>query len=172
MRLKTPGKIALLIIIIGLAAGGYRFWSSHGGGLSSLMPAAQTVQSMVPPRADLPSANTSGGDTAAVDVVLPGSEPGCTDKPPVKMLGYAWNAQMGLLFANGGPEATTGSLMCKHGVNLTWERQDDNGKLQEALVAFATDLSQGNPYPTKGANFVTVMGDGSAVFLKGLNDVL
>ena len=24
--------------------------------------------------------------------------------------------------------------MCKHGVNLNWARQDDNSKLQEALV--------------------------------------
>jgi len=35
------------------------------------------------------------------------------------------------------------------GVNLKWARQDDNGKLTDALVAFATDLSQGNPNQTR-----------------------
>ena len=88
----------------------------------------------------------------------------------MRLLGYAWNAQMGLLYANGGPQATPGSLMCKHGVNLKFIRQDDNGKMQEALTAFATQLAQGNPNPDKGAHFVAIMGDGSAAFLKGLND--
>jgi len=44
--------------------------------------------------------------------------------------------------------------------------------MQEALVAFATELKSGNPNPTKGAHFVAIMGDGSAAFLKGLNDTL
>jgi len=79
---------------------------------------------------------------------------------------------MGMLLANGGAMTTQGSLMEKNGVNFQFQRQDDNGKLQEALVSFATDLSQGNANPSKGAHFVTVMGDGSAAFLKGLNDTL
>ena len=79
---------------------------------------------------------------------------------------------MGLLFASGGPQATNGSLMCSHGVNFKFARQDDNGKLQEALTAFATQLSQGSANPDKGAHFVTIMGDGAAAFLKPLNDNL
>jgi len=69
--------------------------------------------------------------------------PGCADKPEVRLLGYAWNAQMGLLYANGGAQAAPGSLMCRHGVNLKFIRQDDNGKMQEALTAFATQYAQG-----------------------------
>ena len=88
------------------------------------------------------------------------------------MLVWAWNAQMGAMLANGGPQAATGSLMCKHGVNLKFIRQDDSSKMQEALVAFATELSRGNANPTKGAHFVAIMGDGSATFLKGVNDTL
>ena len=104
--------------------------------------------------------------------MIPTDQAGCQNDPEVRLLGYAWNAQMGMLFAAGGPQATKGSLMCKHGVNFNFQRQDDNGKLQEALVAFATELKGGNNQPTKGANFVCVMGDGSAAFLKGLNDAL
>jgi outer membrane protein OmpA-like peptidoglycan-associated protein len=79
---------------------------------------------------------------------------------------------MGAMFANGGPRSTAGSLLCKHGVNLKMERQDDCNKMQEALVTFATELSHGDPNPAKGAHFVAIMGDGSATFLKGVNDVL
>jgi len=88
------------------------------------------------------------------------------------MLVYAWNAQMGLMFANGGPKTTEGSLMAANGVNLSLARQDDNDKLQAALVEFATDLSKGNAQPSKGATFVAIMGDGSATFLAGLNEAL
>jgi len=65
-----------------------------------------------------------------------------------------------------------GSIMCRHGVNLQFFRQDDNDKMQEALAAFATQLSQGNAQPDKGAAFCAIMGDGSAAFLAGLNATL
>ena len=77
-----------------------------------------------------------------------------------------------MLLANGGAQATQGSLMCENGVNLKWARQDDNSKLQEALVTFATALSKGEKNPKSGAHFVTIMGDGGAAFIKPLNDSL
>src|SRR5207248_3798247 len=118
--------------------------------------------SKVPEKVNLPKGDftLTGNTPGNATVPLPGDTPGLPDRPEVRLLGYAWNAQMGLLFANGGPQATTGSLMCRHGVNLKFLRQDDNGKMQEALVAFATQLQQGNPNPDKGAHFVTIMGDG------------
>jgi outer membrane protein OmpA-like peptidoglycan-associated protein len=85
---------------------------------------------------------------------------------------WAWNAQMGMLFANGGAETTAGSLMADHSVNLKLTRQDDASKMQESLVEFATQLSQGNPQPTRGSHFVCIMGDGAATFLQGLNTTL
>ncbi|MBS1726316.1 MAG: OmpA family protein [Armatimonadetes bacterium] len=79
---------------------------------------------------------------------------------------------MGLMFANGGPETTNGSLMAKNNVRLQLTRQDDAAKMQEALVEFATQLSQGNAQPTRGAHFVSIMGDGAAAFLAGVNETL
>ncbi len=169
MKLKPTGKLVVLILALGLALGLWRLWGAVGG---KLAPGAATTASVTPGKADLPSLGGAENGAEPVNVSMPGSGAGCTDKTPVRLLGYAWNAQMGLLFANGGPQSTQGSLMCGNGVNLTFGRQDDNGKLQEALVAFATELSQGNANPEKGAHFVTIMGDGSAAFLKPLNDTL
>jgi OOP family OmpA-OmpF porin len=141
------------------------------GVFDKLAPEAKVQSSAVPRRIDLPVLNTSAASNVGA-APLPGTRPGCSDKPEVRMLVWAWNAQMGLMFANGGPQATDGSLMCKEGVNLHLIRQDDTGKMQEALVAFATDLKSGAENPTKGAHYVAIMGDGSAAFLKGLNDTL
>jgi outer membrane protein OmpA-like peptidoglycan-associated protein len=167
MKLTPTGKMTALLIVVGAAAGTYRYWNK-------LAPAANSKTTLVPTKIDLPDANTNTGRGGLVNTsfVPAGDEPGCTTKPEVRLLGYAWNAQMGMLLANGGAQATRGSLMCKNGVNFRWSRQDDNSKLQEALVTFATRLSRGESNPSQGAHFVTIMGDGGAAFIKGLNDSL
>lgn len=175
MRLTPAGKIVVLLVVVGIAAGVWR--AMHGPGsdlLSKLAPGAKNRESLVPGKAELPQVEgaPAGPTLTNVSFTAPSSEPGCTDKPEVRMLVWAWNSQMGLMLANGGAQATRGSLMCKQGVNLKLVRQDDVNKMQEALVAFATELSQGNPHPSKGAHYVGIMGDGSATFLKGLNDAL
>src|ERR1019366_9750758 len=154
MRLKASGKIVVILLVLGIALGAYRVWKGPKF-LESLMPGSSEQQGGVNVgKIELPTiSDTPGGSGKTISMPSSGSG-GCTDKPEVRMLGYAWNAQMGLMFAVGGPQATSGSLMCEQGVNLKWERQDDNGKLTDALVAFATQLSQGNSNPDKGANFV------------------
>lgn len=98
--------------------------------------------------------------------------PGCENLPEVRYYGYAWNGQMGVMYATGGKQAAKDSLMCKHGVNVKLIRQDDNSQLQALLTAFAERVSKGDANPKEGATFVTIMGDGSAAFLKPLNDTL
>lgn len=176
MRLTPVGKVMAFILFAGLVVGGWRMFGGSAKGLiNTLAPEARTKASVVPPKAELPAAT---GAPAAVTPAAtssftpPSADAGCSDRPEVRMLVWAWNAQMGAMLANGGPQATSGSLMCKHGVNLKFIRQDDAGKMQEALVAFATDLSRGVANPGKGAHFVAIMGDGGATFLKGLNDTL
>ncbi|MBS1724913.1 MAG: OmpA family protein [Armatimonadetes bacterium] len=171
MKLKLPGQIALFIVVIGLAFGGYRLMTGGGGGLGSLIPSAKTKGSTVPPRADLPPEPGTPG-YKPVNVDLPGSEVAHVGGAEVRMLIWAWNAQMGLMLANGGPQTTQSSLMAKSNVNLRLIRQDDPAKMQEELVAFARALKNGDTQPTTGAHFVCIMGDGSASFLKGVNDVL
>lgn len=143
------------------------------GLLDKVLPADKTRHSVVPERVDLPDLPASqAAQASSRGFVMPGSRPGCDDLPEVRFYHWAWNAQMGLMFATGGPHATEGSLMCKSGVNLRFVREDDAGKMQEALIAFANDLKNGEAHPRRGAHFVAITGDGAATFLKGLNDTL
>jgi len=118
------------------------------------------------------------GLTAAVGASRPalaadkGAAPGCADKPEVRFYHWAWNAQMGMILANGGKQAAAGSLMCKNGVNLKLIREDNTDQMQALMATFAEGLKKGEKNPASGAHFVAIMGDGSAVFLKGLNDRL
>jgi len=158
-----------LIVLCGLSLLGYGAY--RYGLLEKLIPKAKERPSVVPPKADLPGLpGESNG--SVVPAAMPGSGAGCSQKTEVRGLIWAWNAQMGMIFANGGAQASSGSLMCERGVNLKLIRQDDVSKMQEDLITFASELKRGNRQPTKGAHFVSIMGDGSATFLKAVNDTL
>jgi OOP family OmpA-OmpF porin len=171
MKLKTPGKIAIFLVVLGIIFGGYRFMSARGM-VPDIIPGAKTKGSEVPIVRDIKDRATAAIPANVGDIRMPGDSAVSGDKGQVRFLCWAWNSQMGMMFANGGPKTTEGSLMQKNGVNLQLTRQDDASKMQEALLAFATELSQGNANPTKGAHFVAIMGDGSAAFLAGLNKQL
>ena len=116
----------------------------------------------VPPRAELPvtqarvpgpapagaspsSLTPASAASSPVPSISPpsSSEPGCRNLPEVRMLIWAWNAQQGLLFANGGPQAVADSLMCKRGVNLIVQRQDMVDQMQAELIECASRARQG-----------------------------
>lgn len=172
MKITGLGKFVIFLALVAVAFFSIRRLAPDL--LDRLVPGAQVRASQVPAAADLPKVTpVSNGQSGVVQPVsLPGSEPGCRNLPEVRFLVWAWNAQMGKMFAAGGPQATAGSLMCQHGVNLRLIREDDTGKMQEALVAFANDLKRGDANPTKGAHFIAIMGDGAASFFKGIDDVL
>lgn len=136
---------------------------------NQLAPQAKNqVASNVPPTASLPGDGTSAA-TPSIAAITPGA-PGCTDKPEVRFYHWAWNAQMGLMLATGGPQATADSLMCRYGVNMKLIREDNVDTMQSLMLSFAEKLKAGEDNPSDGAHFVAIMGDGSASFLKGLND--
>lgn len=164
--MKLTGFAKSFITVVVLAVVGYVVYHYR----ATLIPAAGFKGSLVPSKVDLPSApeGTAGG----AEFKSPGSRPGCADAPEVRFNVWAWNAQMGMMAANGGKQATDGSLMCSEKVNLRLIREDDSNKMQENLVAFAVALKNGESNPKAGVHFVAVMGDGGAQFLKGLNDVL
>lgn len=81
---------------------------------------------------------------------------------------WAWNAQMGEIFANGGVATTKGSIMEKRGVNLKLIRQDDVPTMQAHLVQFAKAYAS-DKNTKEGVQFVSIMGDGAAAFLAAVN---
>jgi outer membrane protein OmpA-like peptidoglycan-associated protein len=162
--------LGLVLVIAAIAVAAHQL---APGGLDALVPEAQVRPSLVPAKAELPQmVEPSNPGASAGTTRMPGTQPGCSNLPEVRIDLWAWNSQMGAMFANGGPQATEGSLMCQHGVNLRFVRQDDPSKMREDLVAFANKLSQGEAHPTTGVHYVAIMGDGGAAFLKELNDVL
>jgi outer membrane protein OmpA-like peptidoglycan-associated protein len=169
----TPlGK--LILFVLGLAIVFFSVKNFAPELYSKLVPGpkvreSQTVKPIVLP--ELPDA-PSGSPSSVTTASAPSADAGCADKPEVRMLIWAWNAHAGAMLANGGAQATKGSLMCERGVNLRFVRQDDVSQMQNELIAFATDLKSGNANPAHGAHFVTIMGDGSATFLKAVNDTL
>jgi OOP family OmpA-OmpF porin len=165
MRMTFLGKVVVLLLLIGAIAGGWKLYSKK------IAPSGVVKTAVVPRTANLPAVKVAAqyGTTTYVE---PGDDAGCTNSPEIRFLGYAWNGQAALHLARGGAQSTSGSLMCKYGINMKWERQDDNSKLQEALVSFATELSNGEKQPSSGANFVTIMGDGAAAFIQPLNQSL
>ena len=150
MKLTPIGKVIVVVALLVAAFFSVRKFAPNL--LDKLVPAAKTREAVVPSKADLPSlpAEQAATQAANAKVAMPGDRAGCANLPEVRFYHWAWNAQMGLMFANGGQQATDGSLMCKHGVNLKFIRQDDTDKMQEALVAFANELKTGERQPDEG----------------------
>ena len=141
----------------------------------NFLPSAIVQESAVPVGVELaqeaPVAAPSTGDVPAAP--MPSAKPSTTVKgSAIRLNIWAWNAHMGLLFATGGQSTTTGSLMEKHGVPLKVTRQDDTNKSMSEQVLFANELAKGNPNPSAGVHFVTIMGDQAAGYLVKINGLL
>lgn len=80
-----------------------------------------------------------------------------------------WNAQAGVLAANGGAFTMKGSIMEENGVRLHLICQNDCNKQGQELYAFAQDYKGGNTRSSKGYNMIAWMGDGCPSYLAGLN---
>jgi OOP family OmpA-OmpF porin len=166
MAQLTPLSKALVTVVV-LGAVGAGVYSQR----DRLFPPKPVQPASVPPRADLPD-DSKNGQGASIGNMTLDATPGCADKPEVRFYHWAWNSQMGLMLATGGKQATVGSLMCKNGVNLKLIREDNVDQMQSLMLSFAEQLKKGEKNPDEGAHYVAIMGDGSAAFLKALNDAL
>jgi outer membrane protein OmpA-like peptidoglycan-associated protein len=165
IRLTLTAKIFIAAVILGVVV---LVFVLNPALLGKVAPTASNVPTTnIPPSAVLPGENVGGQIAAAADVPA-----GCTNLPEVRFYHWAWNAQMGMMLATGGKQAQSGSLMCKHGVNLVLVREDNTDQMQNQLVTFAEGVKKGENNPKDGAHFVAIMGDGSAQFLKGVDDRL
>ncbi len=157
-----PGVKAIGVIAV-VAAGFF--------GIRALVGNASSHQAEVPKQAALPTLPVPTASAATAPNVpmaaLPTSAPfaGGTE---VRVMEWAWNAQMAFNYANGGPDTTQGSLMASHGINLHFTREDDTSKMAAQLMALAKGVAKGGE--TKdGVHFITLMGDGTPSWFAGLN---
>src|ERR1700735_1034621 len=155
-RLKTGPKVILIILLVVGFVFGLRKAAELGW-----IPTPGVMKALVPEKAALPDVKE-----ALVQNVDPAPLPGSTAAsiPATLIRGeiWEWNAQINMIYANGGANTTKGSLMEKHGVNLSLIRQDDTGKMQEDLLKCAQEIRGGATQCSTGANAVIIMGDGAA----------
>lgn len=164
-RVKPLPKILLGLAVFGALFGLFRYLVSTGV-ISMPGHAAE-----IPKVAALPDLKETPSTTTSVPAIpLP------TDKPTssgteVRMMVWAWTAQSALMFANGGPDSTEGSLMAKHGVKMHLTREDDANKMAAQLMALAKGL-QKDQNTKEGQHLVILMGDGTPSWFAGLNPTL
>jgi hypothetical protein len=130
----------------------------------------KTQESVSVSRVMLPDAPPNIESTSP-PLPIPSNELANVNAPEIRYQIWAWNSQMGMLFANGGAKTTKGSIMEKRGVNLTFIRQDDVPQMQASLIQFAKAYSK-DKNTKEGVQFVSIMGDGAATFLAGVNPEL
>lgn len=161
------GLSRLLIICLPVSGvvGAALWYKDHG-------PAG--TASAVPTLAKGASFKETAATAPAGTQTLPGTDVTTVAGPQVRASVMAWNSQMGLFLANGGPDTTTGSLMEARGVNLNITRAADDSydPMKAGLTECATELSQGADECTGGLHFAAIMGDGGPAFITGLNDLL
>lgn len=97
-----------------------------------------------------------------------------SNKPLIRIAGYAWNAQSGIIVSNGGPKTTKGSLMEKNGVNLEIIRQDWLSELRNMQMKFIEEFDKGEAFPSsdKSVFAVMIMGDGAPFYISSAQKAL
>lgn len=114
--------------------------------------------------------------TAKLDLPSEKVSSSVANKPLIRIAEYAWNANSGMIVANGGPRTTKGSLNEQSGLNLEIKRQDGVKDLQNHQIKFVEEYAKGVEYPQSemSAFAVSIMGDGVPYYIattqQALND--
>lgn len=113
-------------------------------------------------------------DVAKIDLPSTRRSSAVKKKPLVKIAAYAWNAQSGIIVANGGPKTTKGSLMEQNGVNLEIIRQDWLSELRNMQMKFIEEFDRGEEFPDadKSAFAIMMMGDGAPFYISTMQQAL
>lgn len=164
-KLTTFSELLIVIVAIGAILGAVYYIS----------PGIKTAVSK-----QLNGIELNGTDvnnvTNAEKIALPSTEISSevADKPLVRIAGYAWNAQSGIIVSNGGPKTTKGSLMEKNGVNLEIIRQDWLSELRNMQMKFIEEFDKGETFPSsdKSVFAVMIMGDGAPFYISSVQKSL
>ena len=158
IRLKTSGKVLLIVLVLGIVYAGKIFWWDKRPQAAKL--SADVGRVVLP---DAPEASLAGTNTAMRP--LPSEEAVANGGTKIRWEVMAWNSQFPLMYANGGPVTTKGSLIDSAKLQIEINRQDDCNKSIADIVKFAKDYKD-NP-ETPGV-FASYMGDGMPGFFSAL----
>ncbi|MEO6049566.1 MAG: OmpA family protein [Candidatus Kapaibacterium sp.] len=158
LKLKTSGKVFLIILALGVVYAGKVFWWDKRP--QAAKASAEVGRVLLP---DAPEASLTGANTVMRG--LPTEEAVVNGGTKIKWEVMAWNSQFPLMYANGGPVTTKGSLLDSSKLQVEIVRQDDCNKSIADIVKFAKDY-KGNP-ETPGV-FASYMGDGMPGFFAAL----
>lgn len=144
-----------------------------GGGVYFLSPGLRVDESKAVEKLEVSDKDVNNVTTSA-ELPMPGEEASAevASKPLVRLAGYAWNAQSGIIVANGGPKTTKGSMMEKNGVNLEIIRQDWLTELRNLQMKFVEEFDKGNSAPKEGAAGIIIMGDGVPFYVSSAQQAL
>lgn len=156
-KIKPAGKIAIIVLILGGIYAGKVFWWDKRP-----TEAKQSQNIGVVALPDEPNASLIG---QATKLPLPSAEPVANGGTKIVWKVMAWNSQFPLMYANGGPVTTKGSLMDAAKVQMEVVRQDDCFKTIADVVKFAQEYKEN---PNTPGVFASFMGDGMPAFFAGL----
>lgn len=167
MAKLTKGGRYAVVAIVGIIA----FAAAYIYKDSGIFP--QSVkESKVVAVEDLPPLEFDKNFAAAPAIPLPSTTPADIATTKIRAGIMGWNAQSGVLYANGGPVTTQGSLMEAQNINL--ELLSNNNCMEQGnqLLAFARDYAAGKTRSTKGYHMTAWMGDGVPALIAGVNNTI
>lgn len=156
MALKSGvkhGFIGLVIMGVLLALG---YYGANHGWLPS------NIAKVIAPKHfdDLPPVEDAKV-TGVAPVAYPGDTPCTVSAVPFKVGIWEWNAQNGMILATGGKTTACGSIMAKHKVQVSLERQDDTNLMVAGIIDCAKQVKATGSCES-GYHLIDIMGDQSA----------
>lgn len=163
MRLTTLSKLLITLIVVGAAAFLiYKFSPEVAVEDSKQLDGIEVDDGdvdNVTDAAKLPLASDSRSNKVS-------------NLPLTRMAAYAWNAQSGIIGANGGPFTTKGSVMESNNVNLEIIRQDWLSELRNLQMKFVQEFDAGEAHPDQGVFAIMMMGDGAPYYISSVQQAL
>jgi OOP family OmpA-OmpF porin len=160
IKVKTSGKVALGLILIGIIFSAKVFWWDKRP--HEVQESKTYGQVSIP---DAPEASLSGNSAVKLD--LPTNTPSSNTGTKINWYIMAWQSQNGVAYANGGSQTTKNSIFDKQNLNITLIRQDDCAQSCAELVSFCKAYKD-NP-ATPGV-FITFMGSGIPAYITGISN--
>lgn len=161
IKVKTSGKILMIVLVIGAIFCAKIFWWDKR---PKDAKASTEIGHLALP--DAPEASLKGNATV---LPLPGTEESVNGGTKINWEIMAWNSQFPLMYANGGELTTKGSLIDKASLQIHIIRQDDCNKSIADVVKFAQDYKNNASIP---GVFASYMGDGMPAFFAALTKEL